>query len=88
LLKEALDAFLVQLVARIQVICMLFIKTIFAHQGSVGTTVPLSIGFWMIFAKNLEIILSLTNETFDNIVDLDWHRQISFNRTIVFALAS
>jgi hypothetical protein len=88
LLKEALDAFLVQLVAYIQVICVLFYKTNVANQGPMVTAVPLSIGFWMIFAKNLEIILSLTNETFDHVVDLDWHRQISFNRTIVFAVAS
>jgi hypothetical protein len=69
LLKEALDALLVQLVAKIQVIFVLFKKTICAHQGSVGTTVPLSISFWMIFAKNLEIILTLSDLTFGHIVN-------------------
>jgi hypothetical protein len=86
LFKEALDALLIKLVARIQVICVLFYKTNVANQGPMVTTVPLSKLFWMILAKNLEIIFSLSNQTFDNIVNFERDGLISFKRTVVFAV--
>jgi hypothetical protein len=63
-------------------------NTIVAKQASVVTAVILSIGFWMIFAKYLIIVLCLSDETLDYMINLDGNSLISIEKAIVFALAS
>ena len=69
-------------------ISMLFHEAIIATKGPVVTAVILSIGFWMIFATNLKIVLCLGQETLDYLINLDRNRLFSIEKTIVFALAS
>ena len=73
---------------RIQVICVLFISTIFAEQSSMVAAIAQSIDIRVIFAINQEMILILCNETFDNVIRLDKYSLVSLNRVIVFAMTS
>ena len=74
--------------ASVQVICVLFISTFPAKQISMVAAIPECMNIRVIFAKNLEIILSLCDLTFDNIIYFDRNRLISVKRTIVFGMAS
>ena len=74
--------------ASVQVISVLFISTFPAKQISMVAAIPECMNIRVIFAKNLEIILSLCDLTFDNIIYFDRNRLISVKRTIVFGMAS
>jgi hypothetical protein len=67
---------------------MLIENTVITKEISMVAAIALSKRFWVIFAKDLEVILILINETFDNVINLDRYRLISIEKTIVLALAS
>jgi hypothetical protein len=87
-LKKSFMPFLIKLMTRIQVICVLFISTILAEQSSMVAAIAQSIDIRVIFAINQEMILILCNETFDNVIRLDKYSLVSLNRVIVFAMTS
>ena len=74
--------------ARIKMICMLFVCTILANQFSMVATITFSKRFWMIFAKDLEVFLILINKTLDNMINLNGNRFISIEKAIVLAPTS
>ena len=67
-------------------ICMLFVGTILAKHSSMVAAIALSKEFWVIFAKDLEVILILIDETFDDVINLDRHRLVSIEKAIILAL--
>ena len=73
--------------ARVQMICMLFISTILAKKNSMVAAIAKCIHFRVIFAKNLEVFLILIDKGLNKVVDLDRYSLISIEITIVLALA-
>jgi hypothetical protein len=70
LFKEILYALLVNLAADVEVISVFFVGAIFAKYGSVVAAVAQSINIGVVFAENLEVILSLSNLAFGKFIDL------------------
>ena len=79
MLEKAFDAVLVDLATEVEVICVFFIRAVFAKKYSMFATVPQSINIGVVFAENLKIVLDLSNLGFDNIINFDWHRLLSIN---------
>ena len=55
---------------------MFLICAVFAKKYSVITTIFHSQYFWVVFTQNLEVVQSLSNHIFNNIVNLEWHRRV------------
>ena len=66
---------------------MLIENTVITNQSSMVAAIALSKDFWVIFAKDLEVILILIDETFDDVINLDRHRLVSIEKAIILALA-
>jgi hypothetical protein len=73
--------------ARVQMICMLFISTILAKQNSMVAAIAKCIDFRVILAKYLEVFLILIDKALDNVVNLDRYSLIRIEKAIVLALA-
>ena len=72
----------------IQMVCMVFVSTLPTNQSSMVAAKAVRMIFWVILAKYLEIILSLCDLVFDDIINFNRDWVISVKRTIVFGLAS
>ena len=69
--KEFFYTLLIKLMTCIQVVCMLFVCTLLTNQSSVVATIAVRKIFWVILAKYLEIILSLCDLVFDDVINLN-----------------
>jgi hypothetical protein len=69
-------------------ISVLFVSAILAQEGSMVAAVSQSINIGVIFAENLEITLSLSNNTFDNIIFFYRHSLLCIDHTVIFGLAT
>ena len=76
-LEKVFDAVLVDLTTEVEVICVFFIRAVFAKKYSMFATVPQSINIGVVFAENLKVLLSLSNLGFDSIIDFDRHSLFS-----------
>ena len=77
MLEKVFDAVLVDLATEVQVICVFFVRAVFAKKYSMFAAVALSINIGVVFAENLKVLLSLSDLGFDSIIDLDRHSLLS-----------
>ena len=88
MLKEILYALLVKLATGVQVIGVFFVSAILAKKGPVVAAVALSISIWVVFAENLEISLTISDNTFYNNIGLNNKRLFSISIAVIFGLTS
>jgi hypothetical protein len=79
---------LVKLAAGVEVISVFFVSAVLAKQGPMVAAVAQSINIGVVFAENLEVALSLSDNTFDNIICLDSKRLLSISCAVIFAVAT
>ncbi len=79
---------MVEWTAVVEVVSMVFNNAVLAYECSMIATVALSHHIRVILAVYLKVILCLSNQIFDNVIDLQWNRLFNFDIAVIFRLAS